>query len=1397
MSIISIVHSQGGGSTEIVESGKHLALQPGDKVVIDAEANAMTSALKAESSLIFTVHTNLNYTIDNFFSDNNNRIEFKDVTYSPNEFAKKLIVSLTVTHHDGVVRELSAAPFSIIPTHAGDKYEFLNSEVSYNDVHRKGNDLLVYFEPQSAAAGKYITLSKFFGHTHSGLSDPLLLLTDKEHNATDIIVHSEHNEQLQWHGVPITSATPGVPYGYYFYLTGDNLKSVEVDLESLEGALPAWLTLVPLALGEFILSGTPPRDFSGQLKLEIRAHETRDGVRLHTQQSFELTAIGAARRSAERALATSVIAAELRGASSSTTAAQSILTGSDSLAGMMSSTAMVIASASSTSALNVLEARPVLVSTFENLSVRALGISQLDVVRTPVQIPVTITTSTERGSINVGNTAATVFVLPQVQGHVAQAEHENLSTPLSAAVSTFIPPVTGPTVELLSTLSRAQLAGEFKAQPDVFTVAQTINTFLPPQGVLANDSDTILSGQFLQVLSINGVRVPANGSVSVTLPDGAIVIMSSDGSFTFDPTNIFIPLFQTHIEPVQFTYVATNGLVTSSAVVTLDVLGINDTPVINDNQVFSVPQYSALNAVVVAGTLIASDPDLGDILTYSIVGGTGASVFNIDPATGVITVNNLNVAALTIVPPIYTLTVQVVDSHPGVIGFLPFTVTNTVTINITHVTPQITNSPLSFHINEHSVAGNAVGHVAATNYIVNNVVINPDVGLFTYALSGTNVGQFSIDTHGNITVATGAVPFNFQQTPTMSISATVTDSYYNGVTANPNLTTTQPFTIFIDGIAITNNPLSFNVNVDSIPSTVVGTVTTVTTDPNPVPMFSITGGTGSTLFTINPLTGVISVASGATFDFQTTPSYTLTVGVQDNYAAVTTPLTDSATFTINIVGVAITNNPAVFSVLDHSHANSSIGQVTIASNPSSATGISYSITSGNSSGDLQINSNTGAISVAPGHTIDYATHPSYSITVSVADANPALPTTMITSQNFVINVQGIAITNNPSTFSIPDLSPGGTTVGQVTISSSDPNSATDTTYSITGGTGSTVFDINPTTGLITVDANATIDHSVHASYTLTVKVVDTYNAITVSDTNTFTININPPVNHLMALNGENTVNPSTMVLSASTLSLMAAVATQYWTVANITPAQSATLSHLVFTVGDLPNGMLGEQIGNHIIIDANAAGYGWYIDGHPMDPSAFAINLVDGNAWQATTTSGAYGHMDLLTVIMHEIGHAIGEPGLPYDANHPQVMAEQLATGTRILPPGVLVSDNGIHGPHGNEVLNFDNLQHPHQNGVVDDHGLANVKGSEIFSDVNALNLKAISSVFGQSTDPAVRPVNHVVDHDINPFHLGFHDSVQGANADIWYSSVDGSHNHYASASGSIVGMENHVPVLF
>ena len=74
-----------------------------------------------------------------------------------------------------------------------------------------------------------------------------------------------------------------------------------------------------------------------------------------------------------------------------------------------------------------------------------------------------------------------------------------------------------------------------------------------------------------------------------------------------------------------------------------------------------------------------------------------------------------------------------------------------------------------------------------------------------------------------------------------------------------------------------------------------------------------------------------------------------------------------------------------------------------------------------------------------------------------------------------------------------------------------------------------------------------------------------------------------------------------------------------------------------FEIADLPGSQIASVASSHIKIDETGAGYGWYIDQFPSEDGEFDVP-VPNRELQTTEFSPAFGRMDLLTVLMRELG---------------------------------------------------------------------------------------------------------------------------------------------------------------
>jgi hypothetical protein len=99
-----------------------------------------------------------------------------------------------------------------------------------------------------------------------------------------------------------------------------------------------------------------------------------------------------------------------------------------------------------------------------------------------------------------------------------------------------------------------------------------------------------------------------------------------------------------------------------------------------------------------------------------------------------------------------------------------------------------------------------------------------------------------------------------------------------------------------------------------------------------------------------------------------------------------------------------------------------------------------------------------------------------------------------------------------------------------------------------------------------------------------------------------------------------------------------------------------------FAIGNLGGDYLGLALpaANTVLIDDNAAGHGWFVDPTPLQDKEFAGGV-------ALAGGPAAGKMDLLTVVLHELGHLAGLDDSIGPAQGASLMSGTLPAGVRRL----------------------------------------------------------------------------------------------------------------------------------
>jgi hypothetical protein len=152
----------------------------------------------------------------------------------------------------------------------------------------------------------------------------------------------------------------------------------------------------------------------------------------------------------------------------------------------------------------------------------------------------------------------------------------------------------------------------------------------------------------------------------------------------------------------------------------------------------------------------------------------------------------------------------------------------------------------------------------------------------------------------------------------------------------------------------------------------------------------------------------------------------------------------------------------------------------------------------------------------------------------------------------------------------------------------------------------------------------------------------------------------------LAAGGQGPGGPGAAPITAAQVAALLPEAIARWAATGLAPRDVARLRATAVEVTDLPDGYLGAAplYGTVISLDADATGYGWFVDPTPADDAEFAVPTAGRGA---DPTSPATGRMDLLTVVMHELGHVLGLDSR-FGGDSSDLMTAELWTGARRTP---------------------------------------------------------------------------------------------------------------------------------
>ncbi len=545
------------------------------------------------------------------------------------------------------------------------------------------------------------------------------------------------------------------------------------------------------------------------------------------------------------------------------------------------------------------------------------------------------------------------------------------------------------------------------------------------------------------------------------------------------------------------TVTASDGNLTDTITVTINVTNANDAPIFDDGTTTTRVVGEEVDiGTNVGAPILASDQDK-DILTYSL-GGTDAVSFTIDSSTGQL---KTGVELDFDTKRTYSVTVTVRDDDTS--NSLTDTITVTININKNFLTAGVAPDFSERGSITRSVAENTA---AGTNIGASITATDADSDEITYSLlDASDSASFDIDSTNGQLKTKADLDFETKNAYTVSVLA-IDDSpraLWASTNVRINVTDVNDNPVFTAGSSTTLT-IAENTSADQN----IGLPITATDDDEDTITYAL-GGTDAASFSVVSTSGQIKTK--VDLDYETKSSYTVTLTASDGNGG-TSPIT----VTINVTDVEEQANDApVFadgdsatrSIAENTAVGTNVGAAFTATDSDNDT-LTYSL-SGTDAASFAVDNSTGQLKTNA--TFDYETKISYTVIITAADGKPnngkdtitvTISITDVTENSAPVFTDGDSVTR-----SIDEVNYAGTTVDTY-VDLGSPIAATDgdndtLTYSFVNiGNNSDYFSINSSTGQL---SGRRLDYEIQSSFTLTIKATDSNNA---SDTITVTVTIN-------------------------------------------------------------------------------------------------------------------------------------------------------------------------------------------------------------------------------------------------------------------------------------------------